>query len=194
MSFKFNTKPYIVGTGIGASISGNVLTLDFEGLHAAQFANTVEINGTAFDGSQDITTDKWGTARNISIADSTSTNTGTAVSVNGSAAATLKLPSKINATEFDAGTISGSHIMIDADDIQAYSGTTGTTLDINYYGGNVRTNNLVPRSAGTTTIGTSTSSWGHVYTDAITVNGRRIFMQSSTPSGASSGDIWIVTK
>lgn len=56
------------------------------------------INGTSFDGSANITTANWGTARNISIADSDSTNTGSAVSVNGSAAVTLKLPATIKAT------------------------------------------------------------------------------------------------
>ena len=56
------------------------------------------INGTSFDGSDNITTAKWGTARNISIADSDSTNTGSAVSVNGSSAVTLKLPATIKAT------------------------------------------------------------------------------------------------
>lgn len=55
------------------------------------------INGTSFDGSGNITTANWGTARNISIADSSATNTGSAVSVNGSGNATLKLPATIKA-------------------------------------------------------------------------------------------------
>ena len=56
------------------------------------------INGTSFNGSANITTANWGTARNISISDSDGTNTGSAVSVNGSAAVTLKLPATIKAT------------------------------------------------------------------------------------------------
>ena len=56
------------------------------------------INGTAFDGTCDITTDKWGTARNVSISDCDGTNTSGTVSVDGSANATLKLPSTIKAT------------------------------------------------------------------------------------------------
>lgn len=56
------------------------------------------INGTSFNGSANITTANWGTARNIYIADSDSTNIGAAVSVNGSANATLKLPSTIKAS------------------------------------------------------------------------------------------------
>ena len=65
---------------------------------ATKLATARTINGTSFDGSANITTANWGTARNISIADSDSTNTGSAVSVNGSAAVTLKLPATIKAT------------------------------------------------------------------------------------------------
>lgn len=35
---------------------------------------------------------------------------------------------------------------------------------------------------------------GRVSCAALTVNGRKVFMQSGTPSGAANGDIWIVTK
>lgn len=51
------------------------------------------INGTSFNGGADITTAKWGTARNIYIRDCNSTHTGTAVSVNGSDNAYLLMPS-----------------------------------------------------------------------------------------------------
>lgn len=57
-----------------------------------------KINGTAFNGSENITTAQWGTARNIYISDSDGTNTSAAVSVNGSANATLKLPATIKGT------------------------------------------------------------------------------------------------
>ena len=56
------------------------------------------INGTAFDGSKNITTTNWGSARNITIADYNSSHIGSAVSVNGSSNITLKLPSTITAT------------------------------------------------------------------------------------------------
>ena len=68
------------------------------GVMANTLATARTINGTSFDGSADITTEKWGTARNISIADSDATNTGSAVSVNGSDAVTLKLPATSKAT------------------------------------------------------------------------------------------------
>lgn len=56
------------------------------------------INGTSFNGSANITTANWGTARNIYVADADGTNTGAAVSVNGAGNATLKLPSTIKAS------------------------------------------------------------------------------------------------
>lgn len=71
--------------------SGNAAT-------ATKLATARTINGTSFDGSANITTASWGTARNISISDSDGTNTGSAVSVNGSDNATLKLPSTIKAS------------------------------------------------------------------------------------------------
>ena len=72
----------------GISISGS----------AAKLTTARAINGTNFDGSAAITTANWGTARNITIKDASSTNAGTAVSVNGSAAVTLLLPSTIKAS------------------------------------------------------------------------------------------------
>ena len=65
---------------------------------ATVLATARNINGTAFDGSANITTAQWGTARDVTISDSDSTNTGTAVSVNGSANVNLLLPATIKAT------------------------------------------------------------------------------------------------
>lgn len=55
------------------------------------------INGTPFNGSANITTQYWGTARNIAISDYLSTNTGPETSVNGSSNVVLKLPATIKA-------------------------------------------------------------------------------------------------
>ena len=79
--------------------SGNTAT-------ATKLAAARTINGTAFNGTANITTANWGTARNISIADATATNTGGAVSVNGSAAVTLKLPAAIKANV--TGSLTGN--------------------------------------------------------------------------------------
>ena len=73
---------------------------------ATKLAAARTINGTAFNGTANITTANWGTARNISIADATATNTGAAVSVNGSAAVTLKLPAAIKANV--TGSLTGN--------------------------------------------------------------------------------------
>ena len=75
---------------INAELSGNATT-------ATTLQTTRTINGTNFNGSANITTAYWGTARNISIADSSGSNTGTAISVNGSGNVTLRLPGTINA-------------------------------------------------------------------------------------------------
>lgn len=56
------------------------------------------INGTSFNGTQAITTAKWGTARTIYIADANNTHSGEGVTADGSANFTLKLPSVITAT------------------------------------------------------------------------------------------------
>lgn len=95
------------GTAVSVNGSGNVTlklpgtikaTLSGNSSTATKLASARTINGTSFDGSGNITTSSWGTARNISISDSDGTNTGTAVSVNGSGNATLKLPGTIKAT------------------------------------------------------------------------------------------------
>ena len=83
------SKP-IVGsvTGSSGSCTGNAAT-------ATKLQTARTINGTSFNGTANITTANWGTARNISITDGT--NTSTAVSVNGSANVSLTLPATIKA-------------------------------------------------------------------------------------------------
>lgn len=87
-----------------SSFPGTVAAPTFSGALSgnASTATTLQtartINGTSFNGSANITTANWGTARNITIADSSQTNKGTAVSVNGSGNVTLLLPATIQAT------------------------------------------------------------------------------------------------
>jgi hypothetical protein len=81
----------LYATVFSGNLAGNAST-------ATTLETTRTINGTSFNGSANITTANWGTARNIYIADSNGTNTGSAVSVNGSGNITLKLPSTIVAT------------------------------------------------------------------------------------------------
>ena len=72
------------------------LTSNVESATRLQTART--INGTNFNGTANITTTKWGTARNIYIRDASQAHTGSAVSVDGSANEYLLLPSTITAT------------------------------------------------------------------------------------------------
>lgn len=83
--------------GVVGNVTGNADT-------ATKLKTARTINGTSFNGTANITTANWGTARNISITDGT--NTSTAVSVNGSQAYSLNLPSTIKATF--VGNITGN--------------------------------------------------------------------------------------
>ena len=89
-----NDSDFITSSG---STTGNAAT-------ATKLQTARTINGTSFDGSANITTTKWGTARNIKIASSDGTNASAAVSVNGSAEVTLKLPGTITATLIGTAT------------------------------------------------------------------------------------------
>ena len=84
---------------INAELNGNAKT-------ATTLKTTRTINGTSFDGSSNITTNSWGTSRNISITDGSSTST--AVSVNGSKDIILNLPSTINANNVVSFSGSGT--------------------------------------------------------------------------------------
>ena len=77
-------------TFVGA-LSGNAAT-------ATKLQTARTINGTSFNGSANITTANWGTARNIGIVNSDGTGTAITTSVNGSANVNLKLPATIKAT------------------------------------------------------------------------------------------------
>lgn len=86
-SLKFST---MYATTFYGALSGNAST-------ATTLANARTINGTSFNGSANITTTNWGTARNIGIVNSDGTGTPVLTSVNGSANVNLKLPATIKA-------------------------------------------------------------------------------------------------
>lgn len=94
-------KPLMIATNgvLGVSQGGTGQTsLDSVTVGKAKALNTArDINGTSFNGTANITTSKWGTARNITVKDATQNHSGTSVSVDGSAAANLLLPSTIDA-------------------------------------------------------------------------------------------------
>ena len=150
-----------------ASITGNAKTAT-----TLQTART--INGTSFNGSENITTANWGTARNVSISDSDATNTGTAVSVNGSAAVVLKLPSTIKATlsgNAASATKVGSNLVI-----KLNSGTTEGTNLFTFNGSAAKTLDITPANIGAATSGhthkyAGSDSAGGAATTALTCSG-----------------------
>ena len=74
---------------------------------ATKLATARSINGTDFDGTANITTATWGTARSIGIVNSDGTGTAVTTSVNGSANVNLKLPSTIKANLSGNATSAG---------------------------------------------------------------------------------------
>lgn len=91
-----NNGNYAKDSHITASIFEGSLIGNADTATKLQTART--INGTSFDGTANITTANWGTARTIYIASSNGSNAGAGVSVNGSGNVTLKLPSTITAS------------------------------------------------------------------------------------------------
>lgn len=190
---------------IKASLSGNATTAT-----TLQTART--INGTSFNGSANITTANWGTARNIYIADSDSTNTGSAVSVNGSANATLKLPATIKAalsgnattatTLQTARTINGTSFNGSANITTANWGTarniyiadststnTGAAVSVN---GSANATLKLPstikasltgNASTATTLATSRTLWGQYFNGSGNVSGNMTGVGSITMSG-----------
>ena len=94
-----------------ATLSGTVKTIRTASRHATMIDNVAsatklqtasKINGTAFDGTADITTAKWGTARNLTIGN-------TAKSVDGSSAMAWSL-AEIGALGVNANAVSASKL------------------------------------------------------------------------------------
>ena len=89
------------GSGLDADLLDGHQWTEIAGLNVAsatKLQNARNINGTPFDGTAPITTNTWGTARNMSIASYDNTGMGTKVSVNGFSDYVLFLPSTIKAT------------------------------------------------------------------------------------------------
>lgn len=123
----------VAAPSFSGALSGNATT-------ATSLQNARTINGTSFNGSANITTANWGTARNIYITDADGTNTGDGVSVNGAGNATLKLPSTIKATL--SGNASTATTLANARTIQT---NLGSTSSASFNGGA----NITPGVTGT---------------------------------------------
>lgn len=105
---------------ITGSLTGNAST-------ATKLVTARQINGTEFDGTTAITTNKWGTARSMNITDASGTNAGGVVGVDGSENITLKLPSTIKASI--SGNVSSATKLNTARQINgtAFDGTSNIT-------------------------------------------------------------------
>lgn len=86
------------GTNLSLTVGGTTKTVaDLYATAAEKLLTARTINGTSFNGTANIVTSYWGTARNIAIASSNGGGAGAATSMNGSANVTLKLPATITA-------------------------------------------------------------------------------------------------
>lgn len=88
--------PENAAAAIGASNQkwSNIYATNFMGnaSTASKFESKVKINNTDFDGSADITTDIWGTERNIAISGTANANAANGTNINGSTGYTLYIP------------------------------------------------------------------------------------------------------
>ena len=96
-------------TNLSLTVGGKSLSV--AGLYAKyadQLRTARKINGTAFSGAKDITTEHWGTARLIGIRDYYGANSGTSISINGSVDYSLLLPQsiKVKTLNVDGVTLS----------------------------------------------------------------------------------------
>ena len=122
-----NEPVYFDSTGVPKVCTGPLhLMVD----SAIALSTTIKINDTDFDGTQSITTAKWGTARTVTISDNSGSNTQANEGINGGANFTLKLPATIKATlkgnadtattasktqaalSFEASSVTGQNIQV----------------------------------------------------------------------------------
>ena len=110
---------------------------------ATKLLTARQINGTNFDGSANITTAKWGTARSIYIRDASQAHTGAAVSVDGSANEYLLLPSTI-AAALEGNATSATKLQT-ARTLwgQSFNGTANVSGDMSSVGNITMANNTI---------------------------------------------------
>ena len=122
-----NTSELDNANGYTEFSAGHAATAD-TATKANQLTTARTINGTSFNGTANITTANWGTARNIGIVNSDGTGTAVTTSVNGSGNVNLKLPATIKASL--TGNASTASILATARTI-GLSGVTATAQSFN---------------------------------------------------------------
>lgn len=144
------------------NLSGNAST-------ATKLQTARTINGTSFDGSANITTANWGTARNLQIGN-------TAKSVNGSANVTWTL------SEIGAAAASHTH---------AYAPTaTGSSISIHADSDSSSTSEYLLLKAGHNELKIASSAGGTTVTkgqDKLTFNGNVVYHTGKKPTPADIG-------
>ena len=152
------TEYLLLPSTITATLSGNAST-------ATKLQTARTINGTSFNGTANITTATWGTARTIYIQDASGAHGSVGVSVDGSTNYNLKLPSTITAT------LSGNAST--ATKLQTARTLWGRSFDgsANVSGDMTGVGNVTPSANGTLNLGTATSRWANMYTNCIEVYG-----------------------
>lgn len=189
---------------------------------ANQLTTSRSINGTAFNGTANITTAKWGTARNIYIRDASQAHTGAAVSVDGSATEYLLLPSTITAnlvgnadtaTELQTPrTINGTYFSGVSNITTSYWGVsrkiyiqdateahTGAAVSVN---GSANVNLKLPSTITATLVGNASSAtklatartlWGRSFDGSANVSGDMTGVGNVTPSANGTLDLGTAT-
>ena len=162
---------------------------------STKLQNARTINGTAFDGTANIITANWGTARNITIANSDGTNAGTAVSVNGSGNAALRLPSVIKAAL--TGNADTASKLLNARTIAlsgaatgtatAFDGTSNITIAVTGLNmGNANAGTLAIARGGTGAT-TAAAAWTNLVRQGGEITGQLILSRTTgVDMGASS--------
>ena len=170
---KINSSDVISAPSFVGALTGNADT-------ATKLKTARTINGTSFDGSGNITTTNWGTARNIGIVNSDGTGTAVTVSVNGSGNINLKLPATIKAT------LTGNA------DTATKLATARTINGVNFDGTaniTVADNTKLPLAGGTMT-GTISSALNGTWVQGST--GEKAIIKS-TSVGNSHTALWSAT-
>lgn len=163
---------YIARKGIGMSLdkSGNLKYYIDDAANFRSAISAVNKSGDTMTGT-------------LSSSKTTSTflagNQGQTIINSTAASGSYTMLAKLNSTngKFTEGVYQGNYLLQYTANSTISAGTNSVTKSV-----------TLLNEAG------NSSFPGRVSCAALTVNGRKVFMQSGTPSGAANGDIWIVTK
>lgn len=123
-------------------------SLDVNAATASTLAVGRTINGTSFDGSSNITTATWGTARTVTISDNDGSNTQANANINGSANFTLKLPATIKATLKGNADTATTASKTEATLALRYVPVSGVASDVGTFNGAKNGNNDITWTLG----------------------------------------------